>query len=54
MNNYTVNDLIEDLKEFNPDAKIINTVEIGWNTNNSCEGKKEAEYIAINYNGDVE
>ena len=53
--NYTVQMLIDDLMEFNPNAKIINTVEIGWNTNNSCDGKKEAEYIAINYNsGDNE
>lgn len=54
MNNYTVNDLIQDLQEFNPDAKIINTVEIGWNTTDNCEGKKEAEYIAINYAGEKE
>lgn len=52
---YTVQDLINDLKLFNPEAKIVNTVDIGWNTNNNNNDcKKEAEYIAINYNGDVE
>ena len=32
---YKVKDLINDLMEFNPEAKIINTVDIGWEAQDS-------------------
>lgn len=29
---YTVRDLINDLEQFNPDAKILNTINISWSS----------------------
>ena len=46
--------LIDDLMEYNPNAKIINTVTIGYSTKNEESTKYDAEYIAINYNGGEE
>lgn len=46
--------LIDDLMEYNPNAKIVNTVTIGYSTKDENSTKSDAEYIAINYDGGEE
>lgn len=52
-NNYTVNDLIKDLQQFNPKAKILNTINISWkapdseNNYDRTTSKKETEEVWI-------
>ena len=44
-----VYELIDDLKKFNPEAKIINEISISWNADDGCdeESKLTADKIWI-------
>ena len=53
---YTIQDFINDLKQFNPTTEIINDIDIGWNSKEDEEwdiSKKTTKYVAINYQGDI-